>query len=101
MSKLQSQMSSGKSIQRPSDDPASTGRTMALRAEKSAATQASRNAADGVSWLATIDTTLQSSISALRRARDLTIQGAEHRLDGCDVPRGDRHGDRGTCATPS
>ncbi|MCB2411961.1 flagellar hook-associated protein FlgL [Demequina sp. TTPB684] len=76
MSKLQARMSSGKAIQRPSDDPSSTGRTMTFRAEKAAATQASRNTADGVAWLATIDNTMQSSISALQRVRDLTVQGA-------------------------
>ncbi len=76
MSTLQSRMSSGKLIQRPSDDPSSTGRTMALRADKAAATQAARNAADGVAWLASIDNTMQSSVSALRRARDLTVQAA-------------------------
>jgi flagellar hook-associated protein 3 FlgL len=76
MADLQSKMSSGKSIQRPSDDPSSTGRTMSLRAEKAAATQASRNASDGVAWLGTIDSTMQSSISALGRVRDLTVQGA-------------------------
>lgn len=76
MSDLQSQLSSGKRITKASDDPGAVSRAMAVRAERAAATQAARNISDGGSWLAQIDTTLQSSVSALRRARDLTVQGA-------------------------
>ncbi len=76
MSDLQGKLSSGKNLQRPSDDPSAVGRAMAMRADKAAAVQARRNADDGVAWLAQIDTALQSSISVLRRARDLTVQGA-------------------------
>ena len=76
MSDLQGRMTSGKTITKPSDDPAGAGRAMALRADKAAATQASRNVDDGLAWLSTIDTAIQSSISALGRARDLTVQGA-------------------------
>lgn len=76
MADLQGKLSSGKNLQRPSDDPSAVGRAMAMRADKAAAVQARRNADDGVAWLAQIDTALQSSISALRRARDLTVQGA-------------------------
>ncbi|SEJ56581.1 flagellar hook-associated protein FlgL [Demequina mangrovi] len=76
MSDLQGQMSSGKRIDRASDDPVAAGRAMAYRAEKAAAEQAATNAADGASWLNQIDSTLQSSVSALRRVRDLTVQAS-------------------------
>lgn len=76
MADMQGKLSSGKNLQRPSDDPSAVGRAMAMRADKAAAVQARRNADDGVAWLAQIDTALQSSISVLRRARDLTVQGA-------------------------
>ena len=76
MSSLQGKLSSGKELQRPSDDPSGVGRAMAMRADQAAAVQAQRNAADGVAWLAQIDTALQSSIAALRSARTLTVQGA-------------------------
>lgn len=75
-SDLQARMSSGKQITKASDDPSGTGRAMALRADQAATTQASRNADDGLAWLGTIDTAMQGAISALRRARDLTVQGA-------------------------
>ncbi|WNM28877.1 flagellar hook-associated protein FlgL [Demequina capsici] len=73
---LQAQMSSGKLITKASDDPNAAGRSMTLRAEKTAASQALRNAQDGESWLSQLDNTMQQSISVLQRARDLTVQGA-------------------------
>lgn len=76
VSDLQARMSSGKKITKPSDDPSGSARTMALRADKAAATQATRNADDGIAWLGTTDNAMQSSITALRRARDLTVQAA-------------------------
>jgi len=76
MSNLQAQLSSTKRIQRPSDDPAGVGSSMSMRADRAAATQALRNANDGSMWLGQIDTAVQGSISALRRVRDLTVQGA-------------------------
>ena len=76
MSDLQARMSSGKTITKPSDDPAGAARAMAYRADQAAANQASRNADDGIAWLGTTDNAMQASIAALRRARDLTVQGA-------------------------
>lgn len=76
MGKLQQQLSSGKMISKPSDDPGGTAQTMQLRAEKRAAEQFQRNADDGVAWLGLIDSALTTSVTALRRARDLTVQGA-------------------------
>lgn len=76
VSDLQARMASGKTITKPSDDPSGTARTMAFRADQAAATQASRNADDGLAWLGTTDNAMQASITALRRARDLTVQAA-------------------------
>ncbi|MDT0165156.1 flagellin [Actinotalea sp. AC32] len=76
MSGLQGSLSSGKLITKPSDDPSGTAKAMQFRAEQRAAEQAARNAADGSSWLTTADTALQTSLAGLRRARDLTVQGA-------------------------
>jgi flagellar hook-associated protein 3 FlgL len=75
MADLQAKMSGGKKITTPSDDPAGTSDSLRLRAEKRAAEQYSRNADDGDAWLTTVDSSLQTSITALRRARDLAIQG--------------------------
>ncbi|GMA35680.1 hypothetical protein [Demequina litorisediminis] len=56
MADLQARLSSGKNISKASDDPSATGRTMSLRADYAAATQAKRNADDGVTWLSQTDT---------------------------------------------
>lgn len=76
MSKLQGKLSGGRVITKPSDDPAGTAQALQLRTDKRATEQAARNAADGAAWLTTIDSALTTSVSALRRARDLTVQGA-------------------------
>jgi flagellar hook-associated protein 3 FlgL len=73
---LQSQISSGKRISKPSDDPAGADAAMLLRSQTTAATQAGRNASDGLAWLGSIDTTLNGINGSLQRARDLTVQGA-------------------------
>ncbi|MFN3865146.1 MAG: flagellar hook-associated protein FlgL [Demequina sp.] len=76
MSDLQAKLSSGKTIRRASDDPSAANRAMTLRADHAAATQAKRNADDGASWLAQIDTALQGAVNVVHRARELTVRGA-------------------------
>lgn len=58
MGKLQEQLSSTKVLNRPSDDPAGTVDALRIRAEQRATAQHERNVTNGVSWLATIDSTL-------------------------------------------
>lgn len=81
MSDLQARMSSGKVITKPSDDPAGTAKAMTLRAQTRAAEQFSRNADDGVAWLSTVDSALNASVTGLRQARDLTVQGGNGALN--------------------
>ena len=76
MSDLQGRLSGGKVITKPSDDPAGTASVLALRADKRANEQYSRNAADGIGWLSTVDTALQNAAANVRQARDLTVKGA-------------------------
>ena len=80
MAKLQAQMSSGRKINTPSDDPAATADLLRLRGEQRAETQYARNAEDATSWLATLDGALTSSLTSLRRARDLVVQGGDGAL---------------------
>src|SRR5690606_25795430 len=72
----QSQASSQKRIEKPSDDPAGTAQALRLRSEQRAVAQYQRNLEDGVSWLTTLDTALTTTSSYLRRARDLVVRGA-------------------------
>ena len=80
MAALQAQLSSGKKIAAPSDDPAGASDMLRLRGDQRTLTQHARNAADGDSWLTTVDSALTSSLAALRRARDLTVQGGNGAL---------------------
>jgi flagellar hook-associated protein 3 FlgL len=74
---MQSKLSSGKKITVPSDDPAAASDMLRLRGDLRAQTQYVRNADDGGSWLTTVDGALQSSLAALRQARDSTVQSGD------------------------
>ncbi len=76
MSVLQDKLSGTKNITRPSDDPSGTVSAMALRSALRANEQHARNAADGEGWLTTADAAIGTSLDAIRRVRDLTVQGA-------------------------
>jgi flagellar hook-associated protein 3 FlgL len=75
LGELQNKLSSGREISRPSDSPTGTVSAMQFRSEIRTNEQWSRNAADGIGWLGTIDQTLTSALDSTRRARDLTLQG--------------------------
>jgi flagellar hook-associated protein 3 FlgL len=72
--KLQSQISSGKQLNRPSDSPTGTVTSLQLRGEVRSTQQYSRNADDGLGWLGTIQDKLQDASSSVIRVRDLTVQ---------------------------
>src|SRR5690348_6339742 len=76
MSNIQQQLSSGKRINKPSDDPGGTLQAMQYRASISRSQQYSRNAQDGLGWLGTADNSLTAAITAVNRVRDLALQGA-------------------------
>jgi flagellar hook-associated protein 3 FlgL len=76
ISRLQSQMSSGKRITKASDDPSGAASAMQMRGELSRYTQYDRNSSDGLAWLGTIDSTLQSMTTSMNRVRQLVVQGS-------------------------
>lgn len=76
LSKTQEQLTTGRAINRPSDSPTGTNMAMRLREQVSMHHQFKRNSDDGLARLGRIDTVLTSSLDQVRRARDLTLQGA-------------------------
>lgn len=72
---LQEHLSTGRVLNRPSDNPADAGSAMRLRSTMRSEQQHARNAEDGLGWLRTIDSTLQGAGDAVRRARELGLQG--------------------------
>jgi flagellar hook-associated protein 3 FlgL len=75
LTRLQNQLSSGKQITRPSDDPYGTSRALALRGELGGLDQFQRNVDDGTGWLNTSDTALGQMSDVLARVRELLVNG--------------------------
>ena len=73
---LQAQLSSGKRINKASDDPSGTIAALSLQGDIDRNNQYTRNAGDGIGWLSTVDTTLTSVNDLLSRARDLVVQAS-------------------------
>ena len=76
LAKVQEQLSTGKLINRPSDDPTGAVSSMRFRVSVAEQKQYARNANDAVAWLNQIDATLSSMTGQVRRARDVALQGA-------------------------
>ncbi|HEX7106498.1 MAG TPA: flagellar hook-associated protein FlgL [Acidothermaceae bacterium] len=76
LSRLQLQLSSGRQVTKPSDDPVGTDQAMQYRTEIARANQYQRNGNDGLAWLGTADGALQSGVAILNRLRVLTTQAA-------------------------
>jgi flagellar hook-associated protein 3 FlgL len=76
MEKVQEQLSTGKTINRPSDDPVGLSYSMRYRSDLAANEQYQRNLNSANSWLEFGDTTVGQSVDVLQRARELAVQGA-------------------------
>jgi flagellar hook-associated protein 3 FlgL len=74
LARTQEQLSTGRVINRPSDDPVGTTSAMRRRGSLAQVAQHQRNAEDGAGWLQMVDTTLTGSTEILRRAKELGIQ---------------------------
>jgi flagellar hook-associated protein 3 FlgL len=75
------QMSSGKQITKPSDDPYGAARAMALRTDLSSVKQHQRNVTEAQSWMSVTSTTLGSITDLAQHARELVVQGSTDTLD--------------------
>lgn len=81
LTRLQQELSSGKAIGKPSDDPYGTSRAIGLRGELAGLTQYQSNVDDGTGWLNTSDTALSQMSDVLQRARELLVQGGSDTAD--------------------
>lgn len=73
MKTIQSQITSGKEISRPSDDPFKVARSMQLNSAINANKQYNQNIKDTSSYLDTTDTALNQSENVLQRVRELLV----------------------------
>ena len=76
LSKTQQQLSSGKRITAPEDDPYGSGRAVSLRNELADVQQYQVNINDASAWAQQTDSSLGNVTDLLQRARELTVQAA-------------------------
>ena len=76
MERIQQQLTTGKRLSRPSDDPPAVGRALAYRGSVAAGDQYLRTMDQSLAWLNSSDTTLDSIGQLMHRARELAVQGA-------------------------
>lgn len=84
MTKYQDQLSSGKEIRRPSDDPFAVTRSMSLTTSINQNSQYLKNIEDSMGWTDMTDSALGDIGDILNRVRELTIQGANGTLSDTD-----------------
>lgn len=73
MQKLQSQLSSGKEIRKPSDNPFKVARSMQLNTDIQANKQYNENIKDTLNWLDATDTALDQVTNVFQRVRELMV----------------------------
>jgi len=78
---LQNQLSSGRRVSRPGDDPSAAVSAMKLRSARAGDEQFLRNADDATGRLAAADTSLQTISERLSRVRELVVQSQNGATD--------------------
>jgi len=80
----QNQLSSGRRLTKPSDDPFGTSQALGYKSGLAANVQYQSNVSSATSLLSATDTALSSMNDDLGRARDLVVQGANSTLSQTD-----------------
>jgi flagellin-like hook-associated protein FlgL len=81
---LQGHMSSGKRVERPSDDPVAVGQLVRLAEGLDAQGQYLRNAGAMQAWVTASETFLRAGQESLQEARELAVRGANSTLAPAD-----------------
>jgi flagellar hook-associated protein 3 FlgL len=74
------EMSSGKAITKPSDDPYAAGRALSLRSELAGIKQHERNVGEAQGWMTVTSTALSQITDMAQTARQLVVQGSTDTL---------------------
>lgn len=80
LSELERQLTSGKRLSRPSDDPAAVERTLTYRAGVEAGDQYLKNMDAAKTWLDATDASLNTVTTAFQRVRELAVEGGNSTL---------------------
>ncbi len=73
---LQTQLSSGKRLRKPSDDPQELSRALSVKSSIDQNNQYQRNISTARSWLEAADSNLNQLMNLLTRARNVALRGA-------------------------
>lgn len=74
------QLSTGKRVQRPSDDPIAVARSLQLRTSVNETTQFIRNVSSATAWMETADSAMSDATAVLHRAKEIAVTGANGSL---------------------
>jgi flagellar hook-associated protein 3 FlgL len=80
VAEVQRQLTTGKRVNNPSDDPVGLGLALGIRHDLDAVRAWSQNIADSRSWLSATDSALGNHLEILQRAHELSVQGANGSL---------------------
>jgi flagellar hook-associated protein 3 FlgL len=81
MGKTQEQLSTGKKISRPSDDPVVAMKGMTYRTNLTEVEQYKRNLSEAYNWMENSDAAMDKATSVLQRIRELTVQASNGTLE--------------------
>jgi flagellar hook-associated protein 3 FlgL len=76
MDQIQQQLSTGRKVDKPSDDPEGTTKSMSYRKDIIFETQMRRNIDGGVAFMNATESALSSATDAIHRARELAVAGS-------------------------
>jgi flagellar hook-associated protein 3 FlgL len=81
LQKLSDQITTGKKITKPSDDPVVAMKGMRYRTQVAEIEQYQRNLNEGYNWMENADTSLDSANQILQKIRELTVQASNDTYD--------------------
>lgn len=82
---LHNEISTGKKLSRPSDDPAAVARTLTYNGDIAAGEAYLRTIDSSTTWLNATDDALSEAGNLLQRARELAVEGANGTLNQADM----------------
>src|ERR1700753_4264171 len=81
----QQQLSTGKSINHPSDNPYGASLAIQLKHDLAGFYKYNSNITDGTAWGSAADTSMQNMMSMLQRAQELAVQASNGVESGTDL----------------
>lgn len=80
LAEVQRQLSTGKKVGSPADDPVGVGLALGIRNDLDSVKAWQQNIADSKSWLSATDSALGNQMDIMQRAHELAVQGANGSL---------------------